>query len=67
MTGASSPDALDSDQTPPNGTIYRDEWRLGGRAPIGTKSFSRTKAWLVTLSVVAGLIAVYIVNLVNPE
>lgn len=67
MTGASSPDALDPDQTPSNGTIYRDEWRLGGRASIETKSFFRTKAWLVALSVVVGLIAVYIVNLVNPE
>lgn len=67
MTDPLSQDAVDPDQTPPHGTIYRDEWRLGGSNPTETKAFSRTRVFWFVAFVGAALIAVYVLNLVNPE
>jgi len=54
----------DPDQTPPHGTIYRDEWRHVGRVSYESTSFVRTREFrLVALGVVSALVTVYVVGL----
>ena len=67
MTDRARQDAVDPDQTPPHGTIDQDEWRLGGSNPTDTKVFTRTRVLWFVAFVGAALIAVYVLNLVNPE